>query len=68
MHSFPKLPIVLCQRLGPHELSPFHVNMSIGGDGVQVLFRQSCGDFMVVASLRLVEDAISQQISCSSGS
>lgn len=41
--------------------------MSVGGVLVQVSFTQSCGDFMVVASLTLLDDAVSQQISCSSG-
>lgn len=44
------------------------VSASIGGVLVQALLRQPCWDIIVIASLTPLEDAVSQQSSCSFGS
>lgn len=56
--SIPQLPVVLCLRLESHEISPFHVSMSVDIVLVQVLLGSHVGE----------NSGISRRISCSSGS
>lgn len=57
----------LCLGLRPHELSPFHVNVSTDIVLVRVMCGQPCWwDSMAVASLTSPGGTISQRTSCSS--